>query len=523
MKLCNPHEEGISLIFVKIIPLAGIRQLANQTIWFGLSSIVGRFINYLLNPILTGIYAAVAFGEISILYSAASFLNIIFTIGMETSYFRFSREHDGKKVFNSTFLILILSSLLMSAILIYFRNPIAAFLELENHPEYVVYMVLIVALDTLAVIPFSKLRHEGRPRKFALIKLVNILINVGLVIFFLYFCKGSYESGQQNWLSKLYLPSIDIGYVFISQLVACLITLILLSSEWLSFRLQPDRKFMKEIFLYSLPLIIVGFGGMINETIDRFLLLKRYPGSIHDMKSAVGIYSANYKLAALIVIFIQTFRMGAEPFFFKHAAAENAKENYARIMNLFVIACCGCFLGVSLFPDIWKHFMGVKKHPEYLNGLFLVPILMLSKIFLGIYYNLSIWYKLTDKTRTGAIITIGGALVTIVVNYFLIPHLGYLACALATLSCYGSMMLVSYLLGQKHFPVPYNWKRAMGYILLAGVLFLIHNAIRQQFHQTMILHAIAAFMILLYAIFVLKREREELIKVPYLNRIYRLV
>lgn len=508
---------------LKFIPLAGIRQLANQTLWFGLSSIVGRFINYLLNPILTTIYASQAFGDISILYSGAAFLNIIYAIGMETAYFRFSKDHEIKKVFNNTFAILILTSLLISTVLILFRNPIASYMELGDHPEYIVLMILIVAMDTLAVIPFSRLRQEGRPRKFAFIKLANILINVGLVIFFLYFCKGSYESGKNNWLSSIYQPSIDIGYVFIAQLAASLITLFLLISEWKTFRFDFDTRFIKDLFIYSLPLIIVGFGGMVNEIIDRFLLLKRFPGSIAEIKSTVGIYSANYKLAALIVIFIQTFRMGAEPFFFKHAGAENAKENYSRIMNLFVIACCCCFLGVSLFPDIWKYFMGVGKHPEYEKGLFLVPILMVSKIFLGIYYNLSIWYKLTNKNGTGAMITIAGAVITIAVNYILIPHLGYLASALATVACYGSMMMASYLLGQKHYPIPYDLKKCFGYISLSIFLFVIHDQFRRMGLNLLSLHGLAMMLIILFFFIILKREKTEFTKIPYLNKIYRFI
>ncbi|MEN9950386.1 MAG: hypothetical protein RLY85_1138 [Bacteroidota bacterium] len=512
-----------ALFLLKLQPLAGIRQLANQTVWFGLSSIVGRFINYLLNPILTTIYASEAFGEISILYAAAAFLNIIYAIGMETAFFRFSKDHESSRIFNNTFAILILSSLFFSVLLIAFRSPVADFMEMGNHTQFVVYMILIVALDTLAVIPFSKLRQDGRPRKFALIKLLNILVNVGLVIFFLHFCKGAYESGKHNWLASCYLPAVDIGYVFIAQLVASFITILLLFAEWKTFRFNLDFKLIRELLLYALPLIIVGFGGMVNEIIDRFLLLKRFPGSLSEIKSTVGIYSANYKLAALIVIFIQTFRMGAEPFFFKHAAAENAKENYARIMNLFVIACCCCFLGVSLFPDIWKYFMGVKKHPEYMKGLFLVPILMLSKIFLGIYYNLSIWYKLTNKNGTGAIITIGGALVTVAVNYLLIPQLGYLASALATVACYGSMMVASYLLGQIHYPVPYNWKRSFSYITLAVVFYVVHNMVRNMHPETALLHLMATGLIVIFGFVVLKRERQEFLKVPYLNKIYRFI
>jgi O-antigen/teichoic acid export membrane protein len=502
--------------------LAGIRQLASQTLWFGLSSIVGRFINYLLNPILTLIYAAEPFGEISILFAGAAFLNIVFTFGMETAYFRFSRDHEFRQVFNNTFVIILSTTTFFTILLLLNKEPLATFMGVGKHPEYVVYMVLIVALDSLTVIPFSKLRQESRPKKFAVIKLFNILVNVGLVIFFLYFCKGAAERGEKSMIASFYKAKLGIGYVFISQLVASGLTWMLLVKEWKSFRFEPDKQLIATIFRYSLPMIIVGFGGMINETIDRFLLLKRFPDALHQME-AVGIYTANYKLAALIVIFIQAFRMGAEPFFFKNADNSNAKETYARIMNFFVIACCICFLGVSLFPDIWKHFMGVRKHPEYLSGLFLVPILMLAKIFLGIYYNLSIWYKLTDKISTGAYITIGGALITIAVNYTLIPYLGYLASALATVVCYASMMLASYVLGQKHYPVPYDVKKCFGYIGLSIILFIIHHQLRETSKDILMLHSTAMALIALFTFLVLKMEKTEFSKIPYLKNIYRFI
>jgi O-antigen/teichoic acid export membrane protein len=215
--------------------------------------------------------------------------------------------------------------------------------------------------------------------------------------------------------------------------------------------------------------------------------------------------------------------MGAEPFFFKNAKVENAKENYVRIMNLFVIVCCFCFLGVSLYLDIWKYFMGIRKHPEYLQGLFIVPILMLAKIFLGIYYNLSIWYKLTDKTKIGAYITITGALITIILNMLLIPHLGYLACAIATTACYGTMMVTSYYLGNRHYPIPYDWKRNFGYILISLVIFLVHYYMRISGCNILALHAAATVLLLSFALYVLKREREELKKIPYLRSIYNFL
>jgi O-antigen/teichoic acid export membrane protein len=213
--------------------------------------------------------------------------------------------------------------------------------------------------------------------------------------------------------------------------------------------------------------------------------------------------------------------MGAEPFFFKHASNENAKETYAKIMNLFIIACCCCFLSVVLFLDLWKHFMGVNNHPEYLQGLLLVPVLMLAKIFLGIYYNLSIWYKLTNKNTIGAIITVIGAVITVVINYMLVPFLGYFACAIATVVCYGSMMLISYLMGQLHYPIPYNWKKGMGYILLTVVLGLIHILMRNVISSILLLNVGAMVLIALFVVIIIEKEKEELSKIPVINKFFK--
>jgi len=501
--------------------LGGIRQLANQTLWFGLSNILGRFISYLLTPILLYSYHAGDFGDISILFASAAFLNIIFTYGMETSYFRFNQVEDERKVFNTALSSLFLTTLIFSLVLIFQAQLLADMMQQHEHPDFVIWVIAIVALDTLSVLPFSKLRHAGRPRKFALIKLANILINVGLAAFFLLLCKPEQEAGTGSILAGLYDPAIGIGYVFISQLLASIITLALLFREWKDFRLTFDKKLLTELMIYSMPLVVVGFGGMINETIDRFMVLMRFSGTVLEAKAANGIYSANYKLAILIVIFIQTFRMGAEPFFFKNASSENAKNTYARIMNLFVIACCICYLGVVLYLDIWKHFMSVKKHPEYMQGLVVVPILMLSKIFLGIYYNLSIWYKLTNKNSTGAVITIVGALITLLVNYLFIPSMGYLACAWATVACYGTMMLMSYFLGQKHYPIPYEWKKVLGYIGLSVLLYLGHALIRANTEKIWLVHGSATLLMIIFTLIVLAREKAELTKVPLIKKLYK--
>jgi O-antigen/teichoic acid export membrane protein len=260
---------------------------------------------------------------------------------------------------------------------------------------------------------------------------------------------------------------------------------------------------------------------MINETIDRFMIVQRFPGTVEEAKSANGIYSANYKLALLIVLFIQAFRMGAEPFFFREAQSENAQKTYARVMKFFMIACCFCFLGVVLYLDIWKHFMGIRRHPEYLNGLSVVPILMLAKIFLGVYYNLSIWYKLTNHNTIGAMITIGGAAITLAVNYFLIPHWGYMACAFATLLCYGFMMVASYRLGQKHYPVPYAWKKMSAYLVICLVLFGIHQLFRMFSPGIWWTHGFALVEMAAFALFIVRVEKKEFSRLPFIGRLVR--
>ncbi|MBM3441325.1 MAG: polysaccharide biosynthesis protein [Bacteroidetes bacterium] len=493
--------------------MSTLSKLAGQTFWYGLSSILGRFLNYLLTPLLTAIYASDKYGDISVLFALAAFLNILFTLGMETTYFRFSQDGKEISVFQTSQTVLTATTLLLSFLLLAPLPHLAGLLRMEAHPEYLQWVLWIVALDTLAALPFARLRHQGRPRLFAAIRILNILVNIAGVVFFLVLCKGDFEQGKNTLWATCYNPRIDIGYVFLSNLAASAVTLLLLQGQWRSWRPAIDRQLLGRMLAYSWPLLIVGFGGMVNESIDRFMILERFAGTIDEARSANGVYSANYKLAILIVLFIQAFRLAAEPFFFRQAADNaQAPQVYARVMTFFVIACCLGFLSVVLFLDIWKHFMGIRHHPEYLEGLRVVPVLMVAKIFLGIYYNLSIWYKLTDKTSTGAWITLGGAGLTVAINYLLIPQMGYLACAWATLTCYGFMMVASYQLGQRHYPVPYAWKKLTVYILLSIGLFLAHQAFRQASPSQAWTHAVALVEILLFLALVLALEQKELQK-----------
>ncbi|HET9744857.1 MAG TPA: oligosaccharide flippase family protein [Chitinophagaceae bacterium] len=499
--------------------MSSIRKLAGQTIWYGLSSIFGRFLNYLLTPILATIFASAEYGKITTLFTIAAFLNIIYTYGLETSYFRFSSLQAEPKVYNTSSSSIIVTTLVFTGVLWIFTNDIAAFLEMPGHPEYILWVILIVALDTLCVMPFAKLRYTGRPRKFAFIKILNIIINVGLVIFFLIVCKNDYEKNAKSFFASLYDPKIGLGYVIIANLIASGVTLLLLAKEFFQFKFKPDAGFWKEMMRYSWPLIIVGFGGMINETIDRIMLLKFYPGTTEQAFSQSGIYSANYKLAVLIVLFIQAFRMGAEPFFFKQSTSENAQRVYARVMKFFVIACCFCFLAVVLFLDIWKYFMGTR-HPEYYTGLKVVPVLMVAKIFLGVYYNLSVWYKLTNRNLTGAWITLGGALITILFNWIFIPIWGYMACAIATVLCYGFMMVTSYFLGQKHYRIPYAWKKLLTYIIVCIILFGVHQAFLLLGLNPWINRVAGLVLIGLFSLLILNVEKKEFQRLPYIGKYF---
>ncbi len=500
--------------------MSSIKKLAGQTVWYGLSSIFGRFINYLLVPILTGILEVDEYGKISTLFVIAAFLNVVFTYGMETSYFRFSSLQPEQKVYNTVSTSIWISTVIFTAILLLFVSPIASFYELSKNPEYVTWIIWIVAFDTLAVLPFAKLRYEGRPRKYAFIKILNILINVGLVLFFFLICKKHYEKDVDSFFSGLYRPEIGLGYVIIANLIASGITLLLLAKELFKFRFELNQKFWKEIMHYSWPLIIVGFGGIINETIDRTMLVKLLPGTTQQNFTETGIYSANYKLAVLIVLFIQAFRLGAEPFFFKQSVNENAPRVYARVMKFFIIACCFCFLGVTLFLDIWKHFMNVNKHPEYESGLKIVAVLMVAKIFLGAYYNLSVWYKLTNRNLTGAWITLGGAAITILFNWIFIPIWGYMACAIATILCYGFMMVTSYLLGQKHYRIPYAWKKLVAYIVICILIFGLHQAFLLLGLNPWINRIVGLALIGVFTLLIVNVEKKEFQRLPYIGKYF---
>jgi O-antigen/teichoic acid export membrane protein len=392
---------------------------------------------------------------------------------METGFFRFYQSEKGNPNVYSTSLISLLitsSAFMVFAVLI--RQPMADVLGYSMHPEYIVWMGLIIGFDAITAIPFVYLRQKNKALRFASIKIANILVNIALNLFFLVLCPWLISQGTDvpTWL---YNPEIGVGYVFISNLIASISTLLLLLPEF-HIKWNFDKQLWKQMLIYSLPLLVGGFAGMINETFDRAMLKRLLPDAMTAMDQ-LGIYGANYKVAILMTIFVQTFRFAAEPFFFNQAKETNARELYATVMKYFIIFALIIFLGVVFYIDLVKYFIG----PEFRSGLGVVPILLMANLFLGIFFNLSIWYKLTNKTRWGAWLAIFGAVITIALNFWLIPVMGYMGSAWATLVCYFLMMLASFILGQMFYKVPYPFARIGIYFAVAGGLYALSIWIRQ--------------------------------------------
>ena len=500
--------------------MSSLKKLAGQTIWYGVSSMAARFLFYLLTPYLTLKLSGTGYGDMSIMYAAIPFLNVIFTYGIETAYFRFASRDEYKKDIYSTATISILcSTVFLTAVLIFSKSSLAHLLRLDNNPELITYSALIIAFDTLATLPFAKLRLDERPRKYALIRMATIIFQIAITYFLISVCPKLAEENPDGFFGTFYQPDYGVGYVIIANLCASFFALLLLYKEFLDFEFKFNKKVWASMMVYSLPLLIAGFGGMINETFDRVMLSWLAPvTNIDDAKIQVAIYSGCYKLSILITLFIQAFRMGAEPFFFKQSEGQNPQKIYARVMKFFVITITFMFLVVAMYIDIWKYFLS---REIYWTGLKVVPILLLANMFLGIYYNLSIWYKLTHKTIAGAYITLIGAAITLLINFIFIPYFGYMACAWATFLCYGSMMVISFLWGQKDYPIPYAWKKLVAYIVIVVLLNFIHEGVIYFFKGNIINFTSASLLLMLYGWFILQVERKEFQRLPVVGKYFK--
>lgn len=463
-----------------------IKRLAGQTAIYGIPSILGRILNYLLVPFYTRVFVPEAFGTYSVFYSCVAFLMVMLTYGMETAFFRYyDKENtvEKEKVFSTGMISLIFTSTIFLVFVSWFTGPIASFIDYANYKIYVIWFAWILALDAISSIPFARLRAQNKAKKFALIKMINIVVNILLNFFFILLCPYIINHYSDSFiagiLKLIYRADWGIEYAFISNLIASVITVLLLLPEILSTKWKIHPALWKKMLIYAFPLLFAGMAGIVNETFDRILLRYLLPKDI--AASQVGIYSACYKISILMTIFIQAYRYAAEPFFFAQAKEKDAKETYARIMDYFIIVVSFIFLGTMVYLD--DFVLRILIGPQYREGRSVISILMLANLFLGVYYNLSIWYKLVNKTIWGAWIAIIGAIITLVLNFLWIPLpssyaiSGYMGSAWATFICYAAMMIISYLVGQRYFPIQYNLRKFFGYLGLAVLLYFVSTLI----------------------------------------------
>lgn len=474
-----------------------IKKLFGEIAIYGLSSIIGRLLNYLLVPLYTYVFINPAdYGVVSELYAWVAFLIVILTFGMETAFFKFiQNEGDQKNVFSTALSALLSLNSVFFLIILLFYQDIASLLLYEDHGEYIVMLGAIVSIDAISALPLAKLRAEEKAKRFSIIQLFSIAVNIILNVIFLLFW-FDYNNPEQG-----------VFYIFLANLIASLVKPIFLFKSFTLIR-GIDRSLLKRMLVFSFPLAIAGFAGIINETLDRILLKQMLynpenPSSLDYAEAQVGIYSASYKLAMLIAILLQAYRYAAEPFFFSQMKNQDRNKIYSQIMNVFIAFVCGIFLLVTLNIDIFKYFI---QNETYWVGLQVVPILLMANIFLGIYYNQSIWFKLSGKTKFGAYIALFGASLTVLINILYIPKFGYMACAWATLIVYFTQMVISYFLGQRHYPIPYNLKKFIFYISLALALFFLSPYIEvDNFTVNLFIQNSLLLMFVLTAIYIERR------------------
>ena len=480
--------------------MAGLKSLAKETAIYGVSSIVGRFLNYLLVPVYTIALPASSggYGVVTNIYAWVALILVLLTCGMETGFFRFANkgQDDPMRVYSTTLLSVSIGSLVFVALGLLFLEPIAGWLEYGEHPWYIGMMMIVVAMDAIQSIPFAYLRYNKRPIKFAALKLLFIFLNIALNLFYYVILEGN-----------------DVGYAFLFNLVCTSVVMVCMIPELRGFTYVLDKELLKRMLRYSLPLVILGVAGILNQVADKIIFPFVYPDEA-EATIQLGIYGAASKIAMIMAMFTQAFRFAYEPFVFGKSKEKDSREMYAQAMKFFIIFTLLAFLAVMFYLDILRHVIG----RDYWDGLRVVPIVMAAEIFMGIYFNLSFWYKLIDETRWGAYFSLTGCIILILMNIFLVPQYGYIACAWAGFTGYGVAMLLSYFVGQKKYPIQYDLKAIGMYVLLAAVLYVaaeyvsIDNIYLRMAYRTVLL--------LLFIAYVVKRDL-PLNQIPILNKLLK--
>ena len=446
-----------------------LKKLAGETAIYGVSTILGRLLNWLLVPLYTNVFFPEEYGIVTNLMSYVAIALVLLTYGMETGYFRFaSQEKNSALTFSTGFISLTATTILFWLLIYSFLNPLSNFLNVGDHQEFVLLLALTLGLDAITALPFAKLRQENRPIRYAGIKLMNIFSNLGINLFFLLLCPWINKAYPDLQITRIWNPEIRIGYIFIAFFVSSLLNFILLLPDFYRIKWTVNWKLLKKILAYSAPILVVSICGMININLDKMIMPELIPENQNPLYQT-GIYGANYKLAVIMTLFIQAFRYAFEPFFFSQSKEKNSRQVYADVLKYFVIFGLLIFLGVLFYIDIVKILIDSRYH----EGLGIVPYVLMANFFYGVFFSLSLWYKLTDKTRFGAFIAVIGSVITIVMNILLVPTIGYYGAAYAVLSCFFIMTVISYIMGQKHYPVPYDLKRVIFYFGLAIVLYIV--------------------------------------------------
>lgn len=478
----------------------GMKRLVKETAVYGLSSMVGRFLNWMLVPMYVRVLAGTGdYGVVTNLYGWTALLLVILTYGMETGFFRFvnkKEEQEPMRIYSSVLYCLLVTSLLFSVLVFAFLPFISAGLGYSDHPEYIGMMAGIVAVDAFCCIPFAYLRYKGKAWRFAGIKLFSIFLNIALNIFFLIICPWLYVHFPEM-ISWFYVPDYGVGYVFVANVFTTFFTLLFLIPDILpGIREKVNWTILKQILHYSFPILILGIAGIFNQTADKIL----FPFLFEDKAYAneqLGIYGACFKIAVVMVMFIQAFRYAYEPFIFAKNKSDDNRKAYSEAMKYFIIFALFIFLGVMFYIDILKYFVG----PAYYPGLRVVPIVMLGELFFGIYFNLSLWYKLIDQTQWGAYFSTIGCVATVSIILLFGPTYGYMACAWASFFCNLLMMLLSYFLGQKKYPIDYDLKSVFVYSLLTVVLYIagmglsIESEVLRLVYRTILLGVFVVFTV----------------------------
>lgn len=456
-------------------------------------------LSFLLVPLYTNpeVLSVEEYGRVSFIFAYFVLFNVVLAYGMETAFFRFfNKEKDSKKVTSTATISLIVSSILIIGIAFVFRSQVSLLIEIDV--KYLNLIFIILLLDALVIIPFAWLRATSQPTKYAVIKILNVAINLGLNVFLLLYLKSLTE--DFNIFNSIYKPNFEISYIFISNVIASGITLLALLPFYAKVNYSFDSKLWKKMRRYATPVLIAGVAYSVNETFDRILLKELL--ATDEAETQIGMYSACYKLALFMTLFATAFRLGIEPYFFSHSKTENPQKNYAKILEFFVAFGAVILLIVVVFADLIKPY--IIRDEVYYEAMWIVPLILIANFCLGIYHNLSVWYKITDRTKFGGYISVFGALVTLVINYLLIPKIGFKASAIATVSAYALMMLLSYYYGKKYYPIPYNLKKISLYLVVSISLSIIYfYGFRENYFI-----GIGALIVLLVLVF--KLEKTEI-------------